>query len=215
MKKNLWVAATTLVALSVATAPALAEGDASAGQEKSKACMACHMADGNSVVPTWPKLAGQSAKYIVKQLKEFKSKQRLDDTMPAQLEFINEQDMADLAAYFASQSVSPGNSSQPALVNKGKQIYRKGNIGERVIACKGCHGLKGNGNYATLESANAAPVLNAPTLGSQHATYVVKQLKAFKDGTRTNDVDKVMRKIAMGMTDEDIEAVAEYIATLN
>ena len=215
MKKKLLVAATTLAALSVATVPALAAGDAAAGQEKSKACIACHMADGNSVVPTWPKLAGQSAKYIVKQLKAFKTKQRLDETMAGQVQFLSEQDMEDLAAYFSSQSVSPGNSSKPELVNMGKQIYRKGNIEERVFACKGCHGLKGAGNHATLESIKAAPVLNSPALSSQHATYVVKQLKAFRDGTRKNDVGKTMRNIAIGMTDDDIEAVAEYIVTLN
>jgi cytochrome c553 len=215
MKKNLLIVATTWAALSVATVPVLAEGDAAAGKRKSEPCAACHMADGNSVVPLWPKLAGQSASYIAKQLGDFKAKRRTDPTMSPQAQALTEQDIEDLAAYFSSQSVQPGSSSKPDLVMKGKDVYRKGNIKMRVIACLGCHGSKGAGNQALLGLEKVPPVLKAPAIGGQHAAYVVKQLKAFRKGERSNDVGKPMRNLAKEMTDEEIEAVAEYIVGLH
>jgi len=213
MKKTLFIAATTWAALSIATTPTLAEGDAAAGKTKAATCAACHMADGNSVVPLWPKLAGQSPNYIAKQLRDFKAKRRTDPTMSPQAEPLSELDIEDLAAYFFSQSIQPGSSSKPDLVNKGRQIYRKGKINVSVIACVGCHGLKGAGNYVLLNPLKA-PV-EAPAIGSQHAQYIVKQLNAFgEEGDRTNDIGRIMRNITAGLTEEDIEAVAEYIATL-
>lgn len=214
MTKNLLVAVTTWAALSVATVPALAAGDAAAGKTKSAICAGCHSFDGNSVVAMWPKLAGQSDSYIAKQLKDFKAKLRNDLTMSPQAQALTEQDIEDLAAYFSSQTSAPGNANPP-LTMAGKKVYRKGNIKARVIACLGCHGPIGAGNKALLDSMLAPPVVEAPFIGSQHATYVEKQLKAFRDGARSNDVGRIMRNISSGMTDKDIENVAGYIAGLH
>jgi len=214
MKKHLFVVVTTLAALSIATGPVAAAGDYQAGKTKSAACLACHGVDGNSLVPTFPKIAGQSASYILKQLKAFKTKQRIDETMNGQVQSLNEQDMADLAAYFSKQSVQPG-SGNSQLMAVGKQVYEKGNIKARVFACKGCHGFKGAGNHDLLQSMNASTIVEAPALSGQHPAYIVKQLKAFQSKTRSNDVGKIMQNLAEGMTEQDIQAVAEYITALH
>jgi len=215
MKKSMLFVMTSWAILSVATMPAQAEGDAEAGKIKSATCVACHSADGNSLAPMWPKLAGQSSNYIVKQLTDFKAERRTDPSMAPMVAPLSEQDIKDLAAYFSSQTVNSGNRSQPDLVKFGKQIYRKGKARPPVTACVGCHGLKGAGNYVTLESINVSSIIEAPALGSQHAEYIIKQLKAFQDETRTNDVGKIMRNVAEGLTEEEIKAVAEYITGLN
>lgn len=219
MKKNLLIAVTTWATLAIITTPVLAEGNIAAGKEKSQACVACHGMDGNSFVPQWPKLAGQSARYLTRQLQNFKAGQRVDNsqegkTMMGLVQPLSQQDIEDLAAYFESQSIKPGSSDSDLLI-LGEQIYRKGNIKERVLACVGCHGLKGAGNKVLLEPLKAPSQVEAPRIGSQHAAYIIKQLKAFKDKTRNNDVGKTMRNIAKGMTDEEINAVAQYIATLH
>jgi len=218
MKQNFLLIVTTWATLSVATIPANAAGNIEAGKAKSQACVACHSVDGNSLVPMFPKIAGQSASYIVKQLQDLKAKRRsdLDNLGMAPIaDTLAEQDMENLAAYFSSQTRKPATSNKPDLVNKGKQIYRKGQIKESVIACVGCHGLKGEGNHNTLKFIDRPTVVEAPAIGGQHAAYIVKQLKAFRDQKRSNDVGKTMRNIAKGLTDEEIEAVAEYITTLN
>lgn len=219
MKKNFLIVVTTWATLAIITTPVLAEGNIAAGKEKARACVACHGADGNSFVPQWPKLAEQSARYITRQLQSFKAGQRVDNsqegkTMMGLVQPLSQQDIEDLAAYFSSQSIKRGSSTSD-LLNVGKQVYRKGHIKARVLACVGCHGFKGAGNNALLEPLNAHSKVEAPRIGSQHATYIIKQLKAFRDETRNNDVGKIMRNIAKGMTDEEINAVAEYIATLH
>jgi cytochrome c553 len=218
MKKHLLLVVTTWATLSVATIPANAGGNVEAGKMKSQACMACHGVDGNSLIPMYPKLAGQSASYIVKQLQDFKAKRRSDIDnlgMAPMADALGEQDMENLAAYFSNQKVKPATSSKLDLVNKGKQIYRKGKIEKSVIACVGCHGLKGDGNNQTLKFLEGPTKVEAPALGGQQAVYIVTQLKAFRDKKRSNDVGKIMRNIAKKMTDEEMEAVAEYISTLN
>ncbi len=214
MKKTLLVGLTSWAALSVATVPALAAGDAAAGKAKSATCVACHRPDGNSVNPIWPKLAGQSASYISKQLRDFKAKRRSNETMAPMVEPLSEQDIEDLAAYFSSQFINAG-SGQSDLLNAGKEVYRKGDMRRAVIACVGCHGLTGKGNYDLLASVKAPSVVEAPAIGCQHAEYLKNQLKGFRDGTRTNDVGRIMRNITAKMTDEEIDAVAEYIAALH
>jgi len=216
MRRKLSIIATACVGLSMMTTPVLATGDASAGQSKSTACAACHMTDGNSVVPMFPKIAGQSSSYIVSQLQAFKANDRVDPSMTPQVAQLTEQDMTDLGAYFSSQLVKPNTAVQADSAGIGKNIYLKGNINNGVIACVGCHGQKGEGNQASLEKTLTDPlVVEAPALGAQHSAYIVKQLKAFKTGERSNDVSRVMRNIASGMTDEEIQAVSDYIAGLS
>lgn len=213
IKLPVFVLAAAWAALTVTIAPVLGDESPAPGKEKAAACLACHQADGNSVNPEWPKLAGQIPSYTVKQLRDFKAGRRADPTMGPMATPLSEQDMKDLAAYYEHQQIKPG-AGKAELLAAGRKIYRKGNFDSAVTACMGCHGPTGEG-YKFWETVLAAPpAVMAPVITSQHATYVVKQMQAFKSGARNNDVGRVMQIIASRMTDEEIEAVAEYIATL-
>jgi cytochrome c553 len=179
-------------------------GDAAAGEGKAAACAACHMPDGNSVVPEFPKLAGQHEGYLVKQLSEFKSMKRKNDIMFGMAAALSEEDMADIGAYFAKQTAAPGAATDESKLALGKAIYEGGNAGTHVPACMGCHGPTGAGN---------APA-NYPALAGQHVQYTLTQLKNFQSGARDNDPNKMMRLVAEHMSDAEMEAVANYIATL-
>ncbi len=181
-----------------------AAGSASAGQGKAAVCSACHGMDGNSVVPIWPSLAGQSEQFISKQLMDFKSGARKDDTMTAMAAPLSDQDVADLAAWFASQKrvVASANAEKAA---PGEKLYRAGDAANGVAACMACHGPNGAGN----------PAAKFPALAGQHATYTAKALKDFRAGTRSNDPANMMRDVAGKMSDAQIDAVAEYIAGLH
>ncbi|WP_287600922.1 c-type cytochrome [Thiothrix sp.] len=202
MKKVLTFVLTGL-AISVAASAWAEGGNAEAGKTKSATCAACHGADGNSVNPEWPKLAGQHPSYIAKQLANFKEDARVNPSMSPMAKPLSEQDMADLAAYFSSQAVKPGEADQ-TKVALGEQMYKGGNNATGVAACAACHGPTGAGN----------PASNFPSLSGQHATYIKNQLNAFRKGERANDAGKMMRNVAAKMTDAEIEAVAEYIAGL-
>lgn len=186
-----------------ASADPLIEGDAQAGQEKSTTCTACHGADGNSSNPQWPKLAGQHARYTYEQLLAYQNGDRNNPVMSAQVRSLSDEDMRDLSAYYAEQTMQPG-AADPELAELGESIYRGGNLESGVAACTACHGPQGKG----------IPMANYPRIGGQHATYVIQQLNAYRDGTRTTDPNGMMRDIASRMTDEEIEAVAEYIQGL-
>lgn len=194
----LWGFAATAIA-----AEAMVEGDVNAGKEKSETCAACHGPAGNSTNPEWPKLAEQHAGYTVKQLQDFKSGERVNATMSPMAAPLSEQDMKDLAVYFDSQQITPG-EADPELVELGESIYRGGNLASGVSACMACHGASGAGN----------PAANFPALASQHATYTETQLRAFRSGNRANDAGQMMRNIASKMTDQEIKAVASYIQGL-
>ena len=202
MKKVLTFVLTGL-AISVAASAWAEGGNAEAGKTKSATCAACHGADGNSVNPEWPKLAGQHPSYIAKQLANFKDDARSNPSMSPMAKPLSEQDMADLAAYFSSQVKKPGEADQ-TKVALGEQMYKGGNNATGVAACAACHGPTGTGN----------PASNFPSLSGQHATYIKNQLNAFRKGERANDAGKMMRNVAAKMTDAEIEAVAEYIAVL-
>jgi cytochrome c553 len=201
MKKVLMV---VLAGLAVGVATSVwAEGNAEAGKTKSAVCAACHNADGNSVNPEWPKLAGQHPNYIIKELNDFKNDKRVNATMSPMAKPLSEQDMADLAAYFSSQAKKLGEADQ-TKVGLGEQVYKGGNNATGVAACAACHGPTGAGN----------PAANFPSLNGQHATYVKAQLLNFRSGARANDAGKMMRNVAAKMSDAEIDSVAEYIAGL-
>jgi cytochrome c553 len=182
-----------------------AAGNASAGQTKAATCTACHGPAGSKpIMPTYPKLAGQHASYIAKQLAEFKSATRQDPTMQGMSAPLSEQDMADLGAYFAAQAASVGSADAEKAV-AGKKLYEGGDKAKGVSACMACHGPSGAGN----------PGAGFPALSGQNKDYVVKQLKAFRTETRSNDVNGMMRDVAAKMSDKDIDAVAEYIVGLH
>lgn len=177
-----------------------AAGDAAAGQTKAAACTACHGPDGNSPLAMNPKLAGQHASYLSKQLHDFKSGKRPSPTMAGMSAMLDDQGVADVAAWFASQTVKGGQANQ-AKVEVGQTLYRGGNPASGVPACASCHGATGNG----VGSANF------PALAGQHAQYTVTELGRFKSGERANDNARMMRDIAARMSQEEMEAVASYI----
>lgn len=193
--------------------PAWPAGDAAGGQAKAAVCGACHGADGNSVNPEWPSLAGQVPAYIVKQLHDFKAKRRSNELMSPMAEPLGQADIEDLAAFFSTQPLK-AQTARPELLAKGEQLYRKGKHRPAVAACIGCHGPAGEGQRDWEKNFSAPPAVLAPALGGQHAAYIAKQLQSFRQKTRTNDVGSVMRNIAAPLSDEEIAAVAEYIAAL-
>jgi len=180
-----------------------ANGDPVNGKNLSQPCAVCHNADGNSVNPIWPKLAGQHASYIVKQLKNFKDGDRVNAQMTAMVASLTEQDMNDLGLYFENQKNNLGFANQDSI-SLGQKIYRAGDSETGVAACMACHGPAGFGNPGAMY----------PSLQGQHAEYTAMQLKMFKTGERNNDANAVMRSIASRMTDPQIKAVSEYIQGL-
>lgn len=181
----------------------LAEGTVEAGQSKSTPCIACHGVDGNSSNPQWPTLAGQHAQYITKQLKAFKSGARKDPLMTPMAMSLSDDDVADLAAYFAAQTPT-GLEADPSRVPLGQHLFRGGDTKSGIPACAGCHGPGGDGNPAALY----------PSIHGQHATYVAKQLRDYRAGTRQTDQNQMMRNVADTMSDEQIDAVASYVQGL-
>ncbi|WP_137886068.1 cytochrome c [Pseudomonas sp. 2FE] len=182
-----------------------AAGDATAGQGKAAVCGACHGADGNSPAPNFPKLAGQGERYLLKQMHDIKSGNRQVLEMTGLLTNVSDEDLQDIAAYFASQKMSVG-AADPKLVARGEALFRGGKLDQGMPACTGCHSPNGAGNAAA----------GFPQLGGQHATYVAKQLTNFREGERTNDGDSlVMRSIAAKLSNKDIAAVSSYIQGLH
>ena len=179
-------------------------GDPAKGKALSAICAACHNADGNSINPIWPKLAGQHGAYIVKQLQDFKEGKRVNAQMSGMVATLSNEDMPDLGAYYASQKTKQG-SAKPELIDLGQNIYRSGDSQAGIPACMACHGPNGKGNPGALY----------PSLSGQHAEYTATQLKLFKAEERNNDVNGVMRAVAGPMTNAQIEAVAEYIQGLH
>ena len=192
------------------TADAVIEGDAAAGKQQTVVCSACHGPDGNSAVPAFPKLAGQGEKYLLKQLKDIRDGARPVPTMAGQLDGKSNQDLADIAAYYASES-GTGGQTDPELLALGKAVYLNGIPERKIAACSSCHSPTGSGN---------APA-GFPALAGQHADYIAAQLTAYRKGYddesgRINDGDaRIMRMTAFGLSDKEIQAVASYAAGLH
>jgi cytochrome c553 len=218
--KHLLVALACASVAAASVAAAKPAGNAAAGQQKSAACGGCHGPDGNTPPEMYaaikaPKLAGQVPEYIVKSLHDFKAARRSNEVMSPQAQAVAENDMADIAAWFGSQKVRPNPAQNKDLLAQGEKIYMKG-IGrpDVVAACIGCHAPNGVGNRDWAKIMSKVPVVLAPAIGGQHAGYISDQLKAYKSGKRATDPAKVMRDITGRMSEKDIAAVAEYIATL-
>jgi cytochrome c553 len=192
--------------LAVISLQAAADGDASAGQAKSAICAACHGPDGNSAVPNWPKLAGQHASYLERQSALIKSGARPVPEMMGIVAGMSDQDFQDLAAFFASQTQSGGVADE-SIAALGQRIYKAGNAESGVPACMSCHGPAGEGN----------PLSGYPALAGQHSVYTSKMVKGFRDGSNWGEDDapsQVMNGAAAELTDEEIEAVSNYIQGL-
>lgn len=203
-----WLAVTITLLVSCGWQAAHAAGDPVAGKEKSSQCAACHGVDGNSINPEWPKLAGQHADYLVKQLSYFEAGERENVTMKPMASVLDAQGREDVSAYYASQKAEIGaaDDSDPEFFALGERIYRAGNPVSGVAACMGCHGPKGAGNPAALY----------PALRGQHAQYTENQLHGFAEGKRVNEnARKMMQILASRMTNKEIRAVANYIQGLH
>ena len=186
-----------------------AAGDPEAGRAKAGPCAACHGPDGNSVNPQWPSLAGQGAPYLATQLRRFKSGARENALMAPPAAALGEQDILDLAAYYAAQTPALGVARAAApLLRLGETIYRGGVLERKVPACIGCHGPSGAGNEPA----------EFPRLSGQHAAYTALQLRSFREGFKPHREherqNSMMNAIAASLTDRDIEAVSHYISGL-
>lgn len=174
----------------------------------SQVCAACHATDGNSAIPANPKLAGQFADYLDKQLRDFKPAAakkplRENPVMNGMVANLSAGDMKGLASYYAGQKLKPALASDKELVALGQKLWRGGNAASGVPACAGCHGPAGAGIPGQY-----------PRLSGQHAEYIATQLKLFRDGARANDPNGMMRGVAARMTEREMRAVAEYAAGL-
>ncbi|MBV0934437.1 c-type cytochrome [Marinobacterium weihaiense] len=186
------------------TGVAHAAGDAAAGQAKTAVCTACHSTDGNSVVGNFPKLAGQGEKYLLKQLNDIKSGARMVPEMTGLLTNLSDQDLADIAAYYASKNVTLGQTAEDQ-VELGQRIWRAGIAEKGVAACTACHSPTGQG----IDSAAY------PALSGQHAQYVESTLNKFSKGERNNDPAAMMRDIASKLSTEEMKAVSQYVQGLH
>lgn len=167
-------------------------------------CIACHGPQGNSIVPLWPKLAGQHPEYIVKQLMDFKAGRRANEQMTPMAMPLTDQEVLDLAAYYAMQPKTPG-AADPELASKGESIYRWGNPETGVPACSGCHGPAGQGQS----------LAKFPRVSAQHADYTKQTLEHFRGALRANDPNGMMRGAAARLSDQEIAAVSQYIQGLS
>lgn len=198
-----------LIFAATLSVPAFAAEPASKGDPKAaeaivtQVCAACHTADGNSVTPANPKLAGQGYDYLLKQLTNFKSGERKSPVMSGIVAKLSPADMKNLAAYFSEKQTKPGTAKDMDKALLGQKIYRGGVQGSGVPACASCHGANGQG----------IPV-QFPHLAGQHADYVLAQLNKFRTGERANDAAKMMRVISAKMTPQEMEAVSQYIQGL-
>jgi cytochrome c553 len=172
-------------------------------------CAACHGNDGNSSIPSNPSLAGQHAAYLVKQLNNFRSSAdgkpplRQNAIMNGMAASLTEDDIKALAKFYAKQTLTPAVAKDEKLATAGRTLWRAGDMKKGIPACSGCHGVAGAGLPAQY-----------PALAGQHPEYIVAQLQQFRDGTRANDPEGMMRMIAAKMTDQQMSAVAEYAAGL-
>ena len=201
MRGGKWIVAA--FALTVAGG-AQAAGDAAAGQQKSAPCQACHSTDGNSVVGMYPKIAGQHPSYAIAQLKALRDGQRKDPVMSPMAANLSDQDIEDLAAFYAGQKVALGSVPEDQVA-AGAKLYQAGNSSSAVPACMACHGPDGQGNAAA----------GWPALSGQHPEYIAKQLGLYASGERSTDLNSIMRDIAARLSKTEIDAVSQYVSGLH
>jgi cytochrome c553 len=200
---------TALLLAALVAGPALAaetkaafKPDPARGQAIStQVCGACHTADGSRGAPANPILQGQHPEYLVKQLQEFRSGKRDNAIMKGMAGPLSDEDMRNVAAFYASKTAKPGASKNKDTIRLGERIWRGGIADKAVPACAGCHGPTGAGIPSQY-----------PRLGGQHADYVELQMNAFRAGTRTNSAQ--MTAIAAKLSDKEIKAVSDYATGL-
>lgn len=176
-------------------------GDPVAGKEKSQLCQGCHGEEGISLEGLIPKLAGQYAKYIAKELRNYQAGTRSHQIMNAMAATISDEDLADIAAYFASRPKMKGAGSNSEL---GKKLFFHGDISRTMVACVNCHGVNGKGLTPNTSMF--------PVIGGQQKDYIRGQLVNFRKNDRTNSPNGIMNKITQKLTDDEIEALADYVS---
>jgi cytochrome c553 len=176
-------------------------GDPVAGKEKSQLCQGCHGEEGISIEGLIPKLAGQYGKYIAKELRNYQAGTRSHQIMNAMAATISDDDLADIAAYFASRKKMKGNGSDNEL---GKKLFLHGDISRTMVACINCHGVNGKGLTPNTSMF--------PVIGGQQKDYIRRQLVNFRKGDRTNSPNGIMNRITQKLTDAELEALAEYVS---
>ena len=199
---SLLLAASASVASAEEARPAAKKADLAKGQASAAVCASCHTSDGSRGSPTYPILQGQHPEYLVKQLTEFKSGKRANAIMSGMAAALSEEDMKNVAAFYAGKAAKPGFAKNKATVELGEKIFRGGIADRNVPACAGCHSPDGAGIPAQY-----------PRLGGQHADYIEAQLVAFRGGVRKNSLP--MTGVAAKLNDREIKAVADYIAGLH
>ena len=202
--------------LTTASCLVIAKGNIEAGKQSSIVCVACHGVYGNSMVGDFPKLAGQSESYLIKQLQDYKSDKRQGANMNVTATTLSEQDIMNLAAYFSSQKISENTAKADAeTIAIARKIYLGGKKDTGTTACLACHGPNGKG----------IPSAKFPAISGQHAKYIANQLKAFRQFTlnieigenkleRANDYEGMMRSVTKRLTNVEIDALSQYIAGL-
>lgn len=191
-------------------AAGLPKGDPVAGEQKAVICSACHGADGNSMVPMFPKLAGLGERYLLEQMQHIRDGLRPVAQMAGQVDNMSDQDLADIAAFYNQQQRTV-NEADPELISLGEKVYRAGVAERNVAACIACHNAEGSGNGPA----------GFPAIGGQHADYIASQLRAYRKGYEdpsgrvTDGEIRIMRSNAFGLSDLEIEAVAAYVSGLH
>lgn len=200
--QRFWIFVTAILG-SIACTAALAAGNAETGASKATVCQGCHGANGNSVNPAWPSLAGLGADYIVEQLQNFKTGKRSSPIMMPMAAPLSPQDMADLAAYFDGL-VNTGLEADPTYFQAGEKLYRGGDKSRAIPACLACHGPSGHGN----ESAKF------PSLHGEHSAYIATQLNDYASGARPPGPGGIMATIAKRLSADDIRNLSSYVQGL-
>ncbi|MDI4636563.1 MULTISPECIES: c-type cytochrome [Halomonadaceae] len=205
--RKLLALASLAITLSVSgLAQAELKGDPAAGREMAQSCAACHGAEGISAVGMFPNLAGQQASYLAKQIMDIRDGNRVVAQMAGQVDNFSDQDAADVAAYFASKPSNLGQiDAEEEVIARGQQLYRAGDMAKGIPACTACHSPTGQGIGTAAY----------PALSGQKTDYTVSTLKAFAAGERANDPNAIMRTIAGKMSDDDMQAVSQYLLGLH
>ena len=188
-------------------------GDPSAAKEKAAACSECHGANGNSAAPAFPSLAGLSPEYIFLQLKSYRRGWRNSPIMQPQAASLSDQDMSNLAAYYAGFARTAKNADAPAAASEGERLYLEGDVARGVPPCQGCHGAHAAGHPLYTRSAPAYATY--PALAGQSSDYMRAQLSAFREGSRSTTTNAlIMNGVTHSLDDHGIDAIATYLERL-
>lgn len=178
------------------------KGDPAKGEAlMAERCAACHGPDGNSQMPTFPKLAGQHPEYLLHEIKEYQAYHRESEMMNPAVKDLSDEDMANLVVFLAAQKPAPGIVTDPSLLPLGKDVYLKGNPATGVPSCDGCHEEGGEGSA------------RFPRIAGQNVEYTLEQFRLYVAGKRPFG-KKVMRTVAERLSEKEARAVAEYMASL-